>query len=114
MRRPTRPPPRVVIRAVAYRRRRNGRRCSGRYTYPLGCESPFPDCLATALTAWWKRSASTRRKSDSSRCGTRNPPLPANITVEQAAKFAKSLAKGEPDRRKILETMREDRIKELV
>jgi pyruvate dehydrogenase (quinone)/pyruvate oxidase len=42
------------------------------------------------------------------------PPLPANITVEQAAKFAESLVRGEPDRGKIAMTVLEDRIKELV
>src|SRR6476659_34512 len=42
------------------------------------------------------------------------PPLPANITVEQAAKFAASLAKGEPNRKKIALTVLEDKIRELV
>ena len=42
------------------------------------------------------------------------PPLPANITVEQAAKFAESLIKGEPNRSKIALTVLEDKIKELV
>jgi len=42
------------------------------------------------------------------------PPLPANITVEQAAKFAESLLRGEPNRKKIALTVLEDRVKELV
>jgi pyruvate dehydrogenase (quinone)/pyruvate oxidase len=42
------------------------------------------------------------------------PPQPANITVEQAAKFAESLLKGQPNRSKIAMTVLEDRIKELV
>jgi pyruvate dehydrogenase (quinone)/pyruvate oxidase len=42
------------------------------------------------------------------------PPLPAHITLEQAAKFAESLIKGEPDRTKIAITVLEDRVKELV
>jgi pyruvate dehydrogenase (quinone) len=42
------------------------------------------------------------------------PPLPANITVEQAAKFAESLVKGEPNRSKIALTVMEDKVKELV
>jgi pyruvate dehydrogenase (quinone)/pyruvate oxidase len=42
------------------------------------------------------------------------PPLPANITLEQAAHFAESLVKGEPAREKIVATVLEDRIKELV
>jgi pyruvate dehydrogenase (quinone)/pyruvate oxidase len=42
------------------------------------------------------------------------PPLPANISVDQAAKFAQSLAKGEPNRSKIALTVLEDKIKELV
>ena len=42
------------------------------------------------------------------------PPLPANITIEQAAKFAESLVRGEPDSGKIVKTLLGDRIKELV
>lgn len=42
------------------------------------------------------------------------PPLPANITIEQATKFAESLVRGEPNRSKIALTVLEDRIKELV
>ena len=42
------------------------------------------------------------------------PPLPANITVEQAAKFAESLMRGEPNRSKIALTVLEDKVKELV
>lgn len=39
------------------------------------------------------------------------PPLPAHITAEQAAKFAKSMLKGEPYRGKIVS---EDKVKELI
>lgn len=42
------------------------------------------------------------------------PPMPPNVTVEQAAHFAKSLAKGEPDRMKIALTVAEDKIREMV
>jgi len=42
------------------------------------------------------------------------PPLPGKIKAEQAAKFAKSLARGEPDRGKIIATIGKDKIKELV
>jgi pyruvate dehydrogenase (quinone)/pyruvate oxidase len=42
------------------------------------------------------------------------PPLPANITLEQATKFAESLVRGEPNRSKIALTVLEDRVKELV
>jgi pyruvate dehydrogenase (quinone)/pyruvate oxidase len=42
------------------------------------------------------------------------PPLPPRITVEQAAKFAESLLRGEPDGSKIAATVLKDRIKELV
>ena len=42
------------------------------------------------------------------------PPLPANISIEQAAKFAESLMRGEPNRSKIALTVLEDKIKELV
>jgi pyruvate dehydrogenase (quinone) len=42
------------------------------------------------------------------------PPLPANISIEQATKFAESLMRGEPNRSKIALTVLEDRIKELV
>jgi len=42
------------------------------------------------------------------------PPLPGNITVKQAFRFAESLARGEKDRWKIIKTVLEDRIREVV
>jgi pyruvate dehydrogenase (quinone)/pyruvate oxidase len=42
------------------------------------------------------------------------PPMPANITAEQAAKFAESLLKGQPAAGKIVRTVVKDRIRELV
>jgi pyruvate dehydrogenase (quinone)/pyruvate oxidase len=42
------------------------------------------------------------------------PPMPASIGVDQAAKFAESLARGEPNRTKIALTVLEDKVKELV
>ena len=40
--------------------------------------------------------------------------MPANITIEQAAHFAESMMKGEPDRKHIMQSVLEDKIKELV
>ena len=42
------------------------------------------------------------------------PPMPAKVTVEQAAKFAESLARGEPNRPKIAWTVLSDKVRELV
>ncbi|MGH6887215.1 MAG: thiamine pyrophosphate-dependent enzyme, partial [Geminicoccales bacterium] len=42
------------------------------------------------------------------------PPLPAKITVEQAAMFAKSLLRGQPNRDRIALTVLGDRVRELV
>jgi pyruvate dehydrogenase (quinone) len=42
------------------------------------------------------------------------PPMPAKITIEQAAKFAESLARGEPNRGKIALTILADKVRELV
>jgi pyruvate dehydrogenase (quinone) len=42
------------------------------------------------------------------------PPMPANVTPDQAAKFAQSLAKGQPDRMKIITTVAKGRIKEMI
>jgi pyruvate dehydrogenase (quinone) len=42
------------------------------------------------------------------------PPLPGKITVDQAAKFAQSLLRGEPNREKIAWTVLADRVRELV
>ena len=42
------------------------------------------------------------------------PPMPAKIEPRQALHFAESLARGEPDRMKILTTIAEDKVKELV
>jgi pyruvate dehydrogenase (quinone)/pyruvate oxidase len=42
------------------------------------------------------------------------PPIPPKVTVEQAAKFAESLAKGQPNREKIALTVLADKVRELV
>ncbi|MGN6553295.1 MAG: thiamine pyrophosphate-dependent enzyme [Verrucomicrobiota bacterium] len=42
------------------------------------------------------------------------PPLPAKIEPKQALHFAESLARGEPKRMKIVTTILEDRVKEMV
>ena len=42
------------------------------------------------------------------------PPLPAKVTADQALKFAESLARGEPNRRKIALTALSDKVRELV
>ena len=42
------------------------------------------------------------------------PPMPPSVTVEQATHFAESLAKGEPNRKKIALTVLEDKVRELV
>jgi pyruvate dehydrogenase (quinone)/pyruvate oxidase len=42
------------------------------------------------------------------------PPMPAKVTLDQAAKFAKSLLRGEPNSQKIALTVLGERIRELV
>ncbi|AUB42592.1 Acetolactate synthase large subunit or other thiamine pyrophosphate-requiring enzyme [Nostoc flagelliforme CCNUN1] len=42
------------------------------------------------------------------------PPLPPKITLEQATKFAESLAKGEPNREKIALTILSDQVRQLI
>jgi pyruvate dehydrogenase (quinone) len=42
------------------------------------------------------------------------PPMPPKVSVEQATKFAESLAKGEPNRKKIALTVLADKVRELV
>ncbi|HEU5188154.1 MAG TPA: thiamine pyrophosphate-dependent enzyme [Methylomirabilota bacterium] len=42
------------------------------------------------------------------------PPLPPKITLDQAAKFARSLLRGEPSREKIALTVLGDRVRELL
>ena len=42
------------------------------------------------------------------------PPMPPKVTVEQAAKFAQSLARGEPNREKIALTVLSDKVRELI
>lgn len=41
-------------------------------------------------------------------------PMPAKVTFEQATKFAESLMRGEPNRKKIIATQIADRVRELV
>jgi pyruvate dehydrogenase (quinone)/pyruvate oxidase len=42
------------------------------------------------------------------------PPMPPKATAKQAAKFAESLARGETDRGKIMATIFEDKVREMV
>ncbi len=42
------------------------------------------------------------------------PPLPGNISAEQALHFAEALAKGEKDRWKIIKTVLEDKVREVI
>jgi pyruvate dehydrogenase (quinone)/pyruvate oxidase len=42
------------------------------------------------------------------------PPLPAKVTGDQALKFAESLARGEPNRGKIVLTALSDKVRELI
>jgi pyruvate dehydrogenase (quinone) len=42
------------------------------------------------------------------------PPLPAKVTLEQAAHFAKSLVRGEPNRERIALTVLSDKVRELI
>jgi pyruvate dehydrogenase (quinone)/pyruvate oxidase len=42
------------------------------------------------------------------------PPMPAKVTLEQARKFAESLAKGTPNRKQVALTILEDKIKEMI
>jgi pyruvate dehydrogenase (quinone) len=42
------------------------------------------------------------------------PPLPGNVSSEQALKFAESLARGQKDSWKIIKTVFEDKIREVV
>ncbi len=42
------------------------------------------------------------------------PPMPPKVSAKQAQKFAESLLRGEPNREKIIATIAEDRIRELI
>ena len=42
------------------------------------------------------------------------PPMPPKVTLEQASKFAQSLARGEPNRAKIAWTVLSDKIRQLI
>jgi len=42
------------------------------------------------------------------------PPMPPKVTAKQAAHFAESLARGTPDRRRIIQNLMENRVRELL
>jgi pyruvate dehydrogenase (quinone) len=42
------------------------------------------------------------------------PPMPGNISVEQAAHFAEALERGQKDRWKIIETVIKDKVREVI
>ncbi|HTL67343.1 MAG TPA: thiamine pyrophosphate-dependent enzyme [Lacunisphaera sp.] len=46
--------------------------------------------------------------------GPNEPPMPGKIKAKQALHFAESLARGTPNRMKIISTVAEDRVRELV
>jgi pyruvate dehydrogenase (quinone) len=41
-------------------------------------------------------------------------PVPAKVTLDQATKFAESLARGEPNRSQIAWTVLSDKVRELI
>jgi len=42
------------------------------------------------------------------------PPMPGNVTTEQALKFAEALLKGQRKRWDIIKTVLEDKVREVV
>jgi pyruvate dehydrogenase (quinone)/pyruvate oxidase len=42
------------------------------------------------------------------------PPMPPDISSDQALKFAQSLIKGQPKRMKIATTVAEDMVREMI
>jgi pyruvate dehydrogenase (quinone)/pyruvate oxidase len=42
------------------------------------------------------------------------PPMPAKVKTEQALHFAESLARGEPNRKKIAPTTLSDKVREMI
>ena len=42
------------------------------------------------------------------------PPMPGKVTTEQAYKFAKALLRGQKDAAKIIETVAEDELREVI
>ncbi len=42
------------------------------------------------------------------------PPLPGNITMKRALRFAEALARGEKDRWEIIKTVAEDKVREVI
>ena len=42
------------------------------------------------------------------------PPMPGNITAEQAVHFAEALERGEKDRWKIIQTVIRDKVREVI
>jgi len=42
------------------------------------------------------------------------PPMPGKVSASQAAKFAESLARGTPNRKKIALTVLSDKVREMV
>jgi pyruvate dehydrogenase (quinone) len=42
------------------------------------------------------------------------PPMPPKVSLDQATKFAKSLAKGTPDRLRVALTVASDKVREII
>jgi hypothetical protein len=42
------------------------------------------------------------------------PPMPGNVTMDQALKFAEALARGQRDATGIIKTVLEDKVREVL
>jgi hypothetical protein len=59
-------------------------------------------------------STRSRRSTTTAVVDPFEPPLPARVSLEQAAMFATSLVRGQPNRERIALTVFGDRVRELV
>jgi pyruvate dehydrogenase (quinone) len=62
----------------------------------------FVDTPERLGSAWDEAFASDRPVVLDVKTDPNVPPLPSHVSAEQAAKFAKSLIKGDPDERSVL------------
>jgi pyruvate dehydrogenase (quinone) len=68
----------------------------------IGLKGIFVDTLERLGSAWDEALASDRPVVLDVKTDPNVPPLPSHVSTEQAAKFAKSLIKGDPDERSVI------------
>jgi pyruvate dehydrogenase (quinone)/pyruvate oxidase len=92
-------------------------------------DNAIVSCDSGTIATWWARHIPVKRGQMHSISGTLatkgpviveavvdpfEPPMPPKATLKQGFELAKALVRGTPDRGKIMATILEDKVKEMI